>query len=82
MKVAIDATGRLVVPKPLRTELGLTGAAERELQVADGRLEATVPDASAWVEERDGLPIIVADDWPGPPLTTAQTRAAIDRVRR
>ncbi|MDQ3676778.1 MAG: hypothetical protein M3401_08260 [Actinomycetota bacterium] len=53
------------MPKPLRDELGLVGPAQLELQVADGRLEATVPDAPARVEERDGLTVIVADDpWP------------------
>jgi AbrB family looped-hinge helix DNA binding protein len=81
MRVAIDAVGRLVIPKPLRDELGVTGATEVELSAADGRLELTVPDVPARVEERDGSPIIVTDERMAP-MTVEDTRSAIDRVRR
>lgn len=46
--------------EPLREERGITGAAEVELVTADGRVELTVPDAPARVEERD------ARRWSGP----------------
>jgi AbrB family looped-hinge helix DNA binding protein len=81
MRIPIDAVGRIVIPKPLRHELGITGATEVELQAADGRLELTVPDVPARVEERDGLPVIVTDR-PMEPLTVDGARAAIDRTRR
>ncbi len=81
MRVAIDAVGRLVVPKRLREELGITGPTELELTAADGRLEATMPDVPARVEVRDGAPVIVAEA-----LMTAmsveETREAVDRTRR
>jgi AbrB family looped-hinge helix DNA binding protein len=80
MRVAIDAVGRLVIPKSLRDELGLNGPANLELIAADGRLELTVADAPVHVEQRDGLPVIVADQ-PMAPLSVAETRAAIERVR-
>jgi len=43
MRTTIDAAGRLVVPKPLREELGFAPGAELELTVVDGRLEVAVP---------------------------------------
>lgn len=81
MRVAIDAVGRLVIPKPLRDELGLSGPAEVEMTAADGRLEVTVADVPARVAERDGFHVLVTDR-PMPPLTVEQTRDAIDRARR
>jgi bifunctional DNA-binding transcriptional regulator/antitoxin component of YhaV-PrlF toxin-antitoxin module len=81
MRVAIDGVGRLVIPKSLREELGVDGPTELELTAADGRLELTVADVPARVEERDGFSVIVTDQ-PMEPLSVAQTRAAVERVRR
>jgi AbrB family looped-hinge helix DNA binding protein len=81
MRVSIDSVGRMVIPKSFREELGISGAAELELHASDGRIEMTVPDATARVEQRDGLPVIVTDE-PMAPLTVDATRTAIDRVRR
>ncbi len=81
MQVAIDAVGRVIIPKSLREELGLNGPANLELTAADGRLELTVADVPARVEERDGLPVIVTDE-PMAPMSIAETREAIERVRR
>jgi AbrB family looped-hinge helix DNA binding protein len=81
MRVAIDAVGRVVIPKSLRDELGVNGPAALELIAADGRLELTVADVPAHVEERDGLPVIVTDE-PMAPMDVAETREAIERVRR
>lgn len=81
MKVAIDNVGRMVIPKVLREELGITGAAEVEMRAVDGHIEMTVPDVSARIEMRGGLPVIVTDE-PMEPMTVETVRAAIDRVRR
>jgi bifunctional DNA-binding transcriptional regulator/antitoxin component of YhaV-PrlF toxin-antitoxin module len=81
MRVAIDGVGRLVIPKSLREELGVDGPADLELTAADGRLELTVADVPAHVEDRGGLPVIVPDG-PVQPLSVAQARAAVERVRR
>ena len=43
MQGTIDAAGRIVVPKPLREELGLAPGTELELDAVDGRLEVTIP---------------------------------------
>lgn len=81
MRVAIDAVGRVVIPKSLRDELGLSGPANLELTATNGRLELTVADVPAHVEEQNGLPVIVTDE-PMTPMSVAETREAIERVRR
>jgi bifunctional DNA-binding transcriptional regulator/antitoxin component of YhaV-PrlF toxin-antitoxin module len=81
MRVAIDAVGRLVIPKPLRDELGVDGPTDLELTASDGRLELTVADVPAHVEEREGFPVIVTDR-PMKPMSAEEARTAIERVRR
>ncbi len=81
MRVAIDGVGRLVIPKTLRDELGVDGPTDLELTASDGRLELTVADVPARVEERDGFPVIVTDQ-PMEPMSATETRVAIERVRR
>jgi bifunctional DNA-binding transcriptional regulator/antitoxin component of YhaV-PrlF toxin-antitoxin module len=81
MRVAIDGVGRLVIPKALREELGVDGPTDLELTAADGRLELTVADVPARVEQRGGLPVIVTDG-PMEPMSVAQARGAVERVRR
>jgi bifunctional DNA-binding transcriptional regulator/antitoxin component of YhaV-PrlF toxin-antitoxin module len=81
MRVAIDSVGRLVIPKALREELGVDGPADLELTAADGRLELTIADVPARVEERGGFSVIVTDR-PMEPMSVAETRAAIERARR
>jgi AbrB family looped-hinge helix DNA binding protein len=81
MRVAIDGVGRIVIPKPMRDELGIVGPTELELSASDGTLELTVPDARAWVEEREGLPVIVIDP-PPPPLDQETVRAVLESVRK
>lgn len=81
MRVAIDGVGRLVIPKTLREELGVHGPTDLELTATDGRLELTVADVPARVEEQDGFPVIVTDR-PMEPMSVADARAAVERVRR
>jgi AbrB family looped-hinge helix DNA binding protein len=81
MRVAIDAAGRMVVPKSLRAELGITGPTEVEVVSADGHLELSVPDTPAHVEMRDGLAVIVPDA-PVPTMTAEDVRKTLEDVRR
>jgi AbrB family looped-hinge helix DNA binding protein len=81
MRIAMDSVGRLVVPKALRTELGISGPTELEVVVRDGIIELAVADVRARIGDRDGDPVIVTDA-PMKPLTVEDVRAAIDRIRR
>jgi AbrB family looped-hinge helix DNA binding protein len=81
MKIAIDSVGRLVVPKALRAELGITGPTELEVIARDGVIELAVADVPARIGNRGGDPVIVTDR-AMKPLTVEDVRAAIDRVRR
>jgi bifunctional DNA-binding transcriptional regulator/antitoxin component of YhaV-PrlF toxin-antitoxin module len=81
MRVAIDGVGRLVIPKTLREELGMHGPTDLELIAIDGRLELTVADVPAHVEEREGFPVIVTDQ-PMEPLSVVEARTAVEQVRR
>jgi AbrB family looped-hinge helix DNA binding protein len=81
MRVAIDGVGRIVIPKPMRDELGITGPTELELTAVDGRLELEVPYIKAHLEVRDGWTVIVSDE-PTPPMTTEMVNEAIERSRR
>ncbi len=81
MRIAIDGVGRLVVPKALREELGITGATELEIEARDGVLELAVADVTARVEDGPRGAVITTDV-PMQPLTVEGVRAAIDRSRR
>ncbi len=81
MRVAIDGVGRIVIPKPMREELGIDGPTELELTETDGKLELTVPYIKAHLEVRDGFTVIVPDE-PVPPLTNEIVRETLERVRK
>jgi bifunctional DNA-binding transcriptional regulator/antitoxin component of YhaV-PrlF toxin-antitoxin module len=77
----MDSVGRLVVPKALRNELGITGPTELEVVARDGVIELAVADVPAHIEDGSEGPVIVTDT-PMAPLSVEDVRAAIDRVRR
>lgn len=56
MRATIDKAGRIVIPKPLRDEVGLT-AGEVEL-TSDGAAVRIEPIAGAEVVDRDGRLVI------------------------
>ena len=57
------------------------GPTDLELTAIDGRLELTVADVPAHVEEREGFPVIVTDQ-PMETLSVVEARAAVEQVRR
>jgi AbrB family looped-hinge helix DNA binding protein len=81
MRIAIDGVGRVVIPKPMREELGIDGPSELELAAVNGALELTVPYANARVEKRGDLSTIVIDP-PPPPMGAEEVRAVLERVRK
>lgn len=81
MRTTIDAAGRVVIPKPVREDLGLVGGTELELSVVDRRIELGVPATPMRLEEGAQGVVAVADR-PMPPLTAERVRDTLERVRR
>ena len=79
MRTTIDGAGRLVVPKPLREELGFSPGTELELDAVDGRLEVAVPSRVRVERGQYGVRFAAAE---GDALTTEQVRALVERGRR
>ena len=81
MTTAIDAAGRIVIPKALRDRLGLVPGRTLEVTERDGRIEIEpAPSPMSLVQRRGGLVAVPDEDLP--PLTDAVVRAAIDGTRR
>jgi|CXWL01.1.fsa_nt_gi AbrB family looped-hinge helix DNA binding protein len=77
MRAAIDAAGRLVIPKPLREQLGLQpGPVEVTADGAALRVEPVIDDS---VETDGDLLVIPAA---GSVLTDAMVRDMLDAGRR
>ena len=81
MRTTIDPAGRIVVPKALRDELGLTGGQELEIVARDGRLEVEVPPTAMRLEPR-GSVVVAVPDLPLPALTAVTVREVLERTRR
>jgi AbrB family looped-hinge helix DNA binding protein len=80
MRATIDGAGRLVVPKPLRDELGLVAGIELELSAVDGRLEAVVPSRVTVEDGPHGLRFTASAE--DERLTAEQVRKITERGRR
>ena len=81
MKVALDAAGRLVVPKSLRQALGLKAGQALEIRAGDGRLEIEIAPTPMRLKKR-GKGLVAVPDAGLPALTAEQVRDTLERVRR
>ena len=81
MRTTIDAAGRIVVPKPLRDQLGFAPGTELEVEAVDGHLEVVVP-SRVRVESGPHGVRFVADGEAGDRLDAEGVRALIERGRR
>ena len=81
MKIALDAAGRLVVPKPLRQALGLKPGQALEIRAGDGRLEIEIAPTPMRLKKR-GKGVVAVPDARLPTLTAEQVRDTLERVRR
>jgi AbrB family looped-hinge helix DNA binding protein len=79
MKTTIDAAGRVVVPKPLRDELGFNPGTELELEAVDGRLEVAIPSR---VRVEDGPHGVRFAAEGHETLTSERVRELMERGRR
>ncbi|MDX2223984.1 MAG: AbrB/MazE/SpoVT family DNA-binding domain-containing protein [Rhodospirillaceae bacterium] len=81
MKTAIDASGRIVVPKPLRQALGLKPGQPLEISASDGRLEIEVAPSATTLKRR-GKGLVAVPNQAMPPLTSETVRETLERIRR
>lgn len=78
MQVTIDAAGRVVVPKPLRDELGLSPDTPLEIDVVDGHLELSAPHEPPKVVEGPNGPLVAET---GTPISDADVRRVLEAAR-
>ena len=81
MRTTIDEAGRIVVPKPMRDELGLRGGDAVVITVRDRVIEIDVPQTPMHLEERSGVRVGVPEA-DLPTLTNEEIRGALERTRR
>jgi AbrB family looped-hinge helix DNA binding protein len=81
MRITIDPAGRIVVPKPIREQLGLTGGQELEIAVRDGRIELDVAPTPLRLERRGGG-VVAVPERELPVLTADVVRETLERARR
>lgn len=81
MRTTIDRTGRVLVPKALRVELGLAAGQALEIKARDGYLEVA-PAVTEVTLERRGKGYVAVPAEPMPPLTTEMVRDTLERIRR
>ena len=81
MRTAIDAAGRVIVPKALRDELGLAPGRELEIRARDGAL-VIEPLPTPVKLVRKGKRLVAKPDGKLPALTQDAVRAALEGSRR
>ncbi|HEX9726581.1 MAG TPA: AbrB/MazE/SpoVT family DNA-binding domain-containing protein [Vicinamibacteria bacterium] len=81
MKTAIDAAGRVVIPKELRDRLGLRRGRQVDIRERDGRIEIEPAATSMSLVRRRGGSVAVPVE-KLPPLTDEIVRDTLERTRR
>lgn len=81
MKAAMDAAGRVVIPKALRLALGFRPGQILEARASDGRLELEVAATPLELRKR-GKGVVAVPGKRLPPLTADQVRETTERIRR
>ncbi len=75
--ISIGKSGRLVVPKAIRTLLGLREGARLRLEVSAGKFEAVPEPDDVTILMKDGFPVITR----GPKRKKGETAKAIKADR-
>lgn len=82
MKTTIDAAGRVVVPKRLRSQLGMTGGTEVEVSERDGAVEIRpVGREVILARDSDGGSVLTVPAGT-PQLTDEDVRQAVEDTRQ
>lgn len=80
MMVSVDKAGRVVIPKEVRDQLGLTADASLELDIEGDAIRLTPHRrASRQVVEVDGLPVLVPVEGSTPTDADVQQRRDADQ---
>ncbi len=78
MKASIDPAGRVVVPKPLRDQLGLFPDTPLDIDVVDGHLEISARREQPRVIDGPNGPVIAAT---GTTISDEDVRAVLEAAR-
>ena len=81
MRTTIDAAGRVVIHKELRSRLALVGGQELEIREREGRIELEPAGASMSLRNGGDGPVAVPAEVL-PPLTDEIVRETLERARR
>jgi AbrB family looped-hinge helix DNA binding protein len=81
MKTTIDRAGRLVVPKRIREEAGISAGSELTIRVANGLIEIEPAPLDVRLVKRGRLTVAVPRKRL-PPLTDETVSKTLDRLRR
>ena len=81
MRTTIDSAGRVVVPKSMRDELGLSGGQELEITARDGHLELDVVVVPMRLAKHQGV-VAAIPERSLPKLTVEEVRRTLERTRR
>ena len=77
MRITIDASGRLVIPKAIREEASLEAGMDLEIRVRDGRVEIEPAPRDVQIVKKGRLAVAVPAA-SSPPLTSK----AVQRAQR
>jgi AbrB family looped-hinge helix DNA binding protein len=78
MRLSIDRAGRVVVPKPIREELGFSPQTPLQAEVVDGHLELSAPQQPTKITQGPYGPVVAAT---GTPITDEDIRHTLEAVR-
>jgi AbrB family looped-hinge helix DNA binding protein len=81
MRTTIDRAGRVVIPKAIRDQAGISGGGEVDVEFRDGRIELEPATRGMRLVGRGRSATIEAED-DMPTLTTAAVRSVLEHVRR
>ena len=82
MRSTIDKAGRVVVPKAMRDELGLTGGTEIEIGLVDGKIEIEAAPGDIRLERGADGRLVAVSDRVLPVLTAERVREVLEQIRR
>jgi len=80
MKTTMDAAGRLVIPKKLREEAGLTPGVELDVRFHNGRIEIEPAEGRVRLEQRGRFLVAVFDD-DLPPIDPEMVERTLQEIR-